>query len=251
MRLTHLFFLLIFLILPSCKEQNQNLIKIEGKQIAITDTLSTHTDIESFIKPFRDKLEKDLDSVLAYSVKAYTKNDDELNTAIGNLMTDIIFSEANPIFNKRTGNNIDAVMLNHGGIRSMIPKGPITVRTAYEVMPFENKIVVVGLKGKNINDMVSYLVSGKRAHPFLGLKILLDQDYNLIKATINGENIDENKTYYVATNDYLYNNGDNMAFFKPSESFLNLDYKVRSAMIDYFKKVDTINPVRDDRFIRK
>ena len=251
MRLTHLFFLLIFLIFSSCKEQKLHLTKIEGKQIAITDTFSTNNNIESFIKPFRNRIKKDLDSILGYSAKTYTKDDNELNTAIGNLMASIVFSEANPLFNKRTNKNIDAVVLNHGGIRATIPEGPITARTAYEVMPFENKIVIVGLKGKQVNDIVSYLVTRKRAHPFLGLKILLDKDYNLVEVSINGEKIDENKTYYIATSDYLYNNGDGMSFFKPNESFFNLDYKIRNAMIDYFKKVDTINPIRDDRFIRQ
>ncbi|TWO30881.1 hypothetical protein E1J38_014320 [Seonamhaeicola sediminis] len=251
MRFTLLFFLLNFLFFSSCKEEKLHLIKIEGKQIKITDSLSSNQHIEDFIKPFREHINKDLDSVLAYSPNTFTKDDDELNTALGNLMTNIVFSQGNPIFNKRTGKNIDAVVLNHGGIRAPISEGVITTRTAYQVMPFENKIVVAGIKGNKVNEIVDYLVKSKRAHPFLGLKILLDQEYNLIEASINGKNIDENKTYHIATSDYLYNSGDNMSFFKPNESMLNLDYKIRNAMIDYFKKVDTINPVRDDRFIRQ
>jgi hypothetical protein len=42
-----------------------------------------------------------------------------------------------------------------------------------------------------------------------------------------------------------------MTFFQPNEGFYDLDYKIRNAMIDYFKKTDTINPVIDDRFIIK
>ncbi|TXG39380.1 hypothetical protein FUA22_05770 [Seonamhaeicola maritimus] len=251
MRLTHLFFLLIFLMFSSCKEQKPQLIKIEGQQIQITDSISFNEEIESFIKPFREHIDSDLDSVLAYSPDTYTKDDTELNTAIGNLMVGIMFSEGNPVFRKRTEANIDIVVLNRGGIRAAIPKGSITERTAYKVMPFENKIVVAGLKGDKIYDIVEYLVTRKQAHPILGLKIILDKGYNLIESSINGEQIDKNKTYYVATSDYLYNGGDNMTFFKPNESYENLDYKIRNAMIDYLKKVDTINPKRDDRFIRK
>ncbi|APY12719.1 hypothetical protein BWZ22_00065 [Seonamhaeicola sp. S2-3] len=251
MRFTHLFILLNFLILFSCKDHNLHLSKIEGKQILISDSIPSNTNIEAFIKPFREHIEKDLDSVLAYSPNTYTKNDAELNTAIGNLLADMVYTEGNPIFNKRTGNNIDIVVLNHGGIRAPIFKGPLTARTAYQIMPFENKIVVVGLKGNKINVIVNDLVSRKKAHPFFGLKIHLDQEYNLIEATVNNKPIDENKIYYVATSDYLYNNGDGMSFFKPNESMINLDYKIRNAIIDYLKKVDTINPVRDDRFIRK
>lgn len=251
MRFTHLFILLNFLFFFNCKEEKSHLTKIEGQIIQVTDSLDLDQDVEAFIKPFRAHIEKDLDSVLAYSPNTYTKNDGELNTAIGNLMTEIIFSEGNPIFNKRTDKNIDIVLLNHGGIRAPISKGPITARTAYQVMPFENKIVVASLKGTQVNKIVSYLVSRKRAHPFSGLKILLDQDYNLLEAIINGKSIDESKIYHIATSDYLYNNGDNMSFFKSSEEVISLDYKIRNAIIDYFKKVDTITPVRDDRFIRK
>ena len=62
--------------------------------------------------------------------------------------------------------------------------------------------------------------------------------------------IDFNKSYYVATNDYLISGGDGMDFFKASEEVIILDYKIRNALIDYFMKTDTISPVADDRFIQ-
>ena len=248
MRFTLLLILLNFLIFSSCKVQ---LSEIKGKQIAVTDSTAIDAEIESFITPYREHIKKDLDSILAYSPKTYSKKDGELNTAIGNLMADIVYSEGNPVFNKKTGNTIDAVVLNHGGIRSIISEGPITARTAYEVMPFENKIVVIGLKGSKITKITDFMKSSKRAHPIAGLNIVLDKDYHVFSATIKGKEIETDKVYYIATSDYLYNSGDNMYFFKPNESVTHIDYKIRNAMIDYFKKVDTINPIIDNRFIRK
>lgn len=244
-------FAFVFLIIIGCKTEKLYLNKIEGQRLDINDKATPNAEIEAFIAPYKNRIENDLDSILAYAVDTYSKNDGELNTAIGNLMADIILLEGNPIFNKRTGKHIDGVVLNHGGIRAEIPKGAVNARTAYNVMPFENKIVVVGLKGNKINDIIKYLASRKRAHPIAGLKITLDKNYNLISATINNEAIDANKTYYFATSDYLYNRGDNMTFFQPNEEFHDLDYKIRNAMIDYFKKTDIINPVIDDRFIIK
>lgn len=243
--------LLILVLALGCKTQQLNLNKIEGKRLEINNSISANSEIEAFISPYRNRIEKDLDSVLAYAVSTYSKTDGELNTAIGNLMADIVLTECNTIFNKRTGNTIDAVILNHGGIRAEIPKGPVNARTAYNVMPFENEIVVVGLKGKKIDDAINYLVSRRRANPIAGLKIAVNKDYNLINATIADKAIDPNKTYYVATSDYLYNRGDNMTFFQPNEGLYKIDYKIRNAMIDYFKKTDTINPVRDNRFVIK
>ena len=241
------FILLCFTVFLSCKQESY-LTRIEGERLEINDSLSGNQDIEDFIKPYRDNVNKNLDNVLAYSSDTYTKNDGEFNTAIGNLMADIVYEQANPVFKSRTQKEIDAVLLNHGGIRSIIPKGDITSRTAYQVMPFENSIVVVEMKGIYVKELVAYLQKARRAHPISGLKVTLDADFNITEATIGGNPIEDDNVYYVATNDYLYNGGDRMHFFKQGDSLYTLDYKIRNAMIDYFTKVDTINPVRDDRF---
>lgn len=238
---------LIVTVLWSCN-QDYKLTKIEGKQLPISDSIAIDTEIDSFIKPFRDHLEKDMNKILSYAPMTYHKKDGDFNTAIGNLMAHIVMEEGNTIFNQRTGKTIDMVLLNHGGIRAPINKGNITIETAFQVMPFENSIVVVALKGQQIDSLTNYLSKAKKAHPIEGLKLTIDKDYNITEALIANQPIDKNKTYYVATNDYLYNGGDNMGFFKTNDTVYELDYKIRNAMIDYFKKVDTIRPTVDDRF---
>lgn len=238
----------IITALSSCKQENNNLNRIEGKRLEINDSLANIQSIEDFIKPYREHVNKDMDSVLGYAVDTYSKRDGEFNTAIGNLMVDAVYELSNPVYKSRTGKNIDMVLLNHGGIRSTMYKGNITTRTAYELMPFDNAIVVVEMKGHLINELVEYLVNAKRAHPIQGLQIKLGADLNLVEATINGEPIDTNKTYHVATNDYLYDGGDKMVFLKKGDSLHVLDYKIRSLLVDYFKKHDTLSPTIDNRF---
>ncbi|WCO00519.1 5'-nucleotidase C-terminal domain-containing protein [Psychroserpens ponticola] len=246
----NIFFLigLSLILFTSCK--SNNLYKIEGRQIAITDSLKTNQSIEDYIKPYRIQINKSLDSVISYAKDTYSKKDGFLNTAIGNMMADAVYEQSNPIFKARTGHTIDLVLLNHGGIRSIISKGNITTRTAYNVMPFENSVVVVTMKGNKVKELVDYLVRDQRPHPIYGLQIVLNEDLQLKSATINGKNIEDNKSYYVATNDYLYSGGDKMIFFKPNEHLDDLNYKIRNVLIDYFTKKDTIAPVIDDRFIQ-
>ncbi|RIA10014.1 5'-nucleotidase-like protein [Flavobacteriaceae bacterium MAR_2010_72] len=239
----------IVLALVACKQES-HLYKIEGQQLLISDSLGSNQEIEAFIKPYREHVFKDLDSVLSYAVDTYTKTNGEFNTAIGNLMADAVYEESNPIFNKRTGKNIDMVLLNHGGIRSIISKGNVTTKTAFEIMPFENSVVVVALKGTQVNALVNYLAKAKRAHPIVGLQLVLDKTYNVKSALVRGKPIESETVYYVATNDYLYNGGDHMDFFKTNDSLYVLDYKIRKVLIDYFIKKDTLNPVIDDRFIQ-
>lgn len=244
-------FLVVFILISfaSCKT-NTHLYKIEGQKISITDTLQSVAEIEAFVKPYRDYINKDLDSVLAYSVDTYSKSDGELNTAIGNFMADLVYEQANPVFKSRTGHDIDFVLINHGGIRSILSKGNVTTRTAFNLMPFENSIVVAKLNGSQIKDLLNYLTEAKRAHPISKLQITLDKNGKIAETSIKGKPIDFNSEYYVATNDFLYNGGDGMTFFKSDNNETVLDYKIRNALIDYFKKVDTICPVRDNRFIQ-
>ena len=249
MNFKNLFLVFGLLLSVSCNT-TVDVFKIEGKNVNINDTLQTKVSIDEFIKPYRQNINKDLDSILAYSVDTYSKADGDLNTAIGNLMADVIYEEADPVFFKRTGEHIDFVLMNHGGIRSIMSKGPISKRTAFELMPFENSIVVSKLPGPNVKELLDYLALAKRAHPISKLKIVLDKDGNLYESSINQIPVDFNKTYYVATNDYLISGGDGMDFFKSSEDVIVLDYKIRNALIDYFMKTDTINPVADDRFIQ-
>ena len=250
MTIKHILKLCFLLLIFSCNKDS-HLTKIEGKRIDINDSITADQAIEDYIKPYRESLNKDLDSVISYAPETYSKSDGELNTAIGNLMADAVYNESNPIFNKRTGKNIDFVLLNHGGIRSIISKGNITARTAYEVMPFDNSVVVVKLKSEQVHQLISYLVKAKRAHPISNqLQISLTPNLDLASAFVNGRPINNKDIYYVATNDYLYNGGDRMTFFHPNDSLYVLNYKIRNVLIDYFKRKDTLNPKRDNRFIQ-
>ncbi|TXD85166.1 hypothetical protein ESY86_01070 [Subsaximicrobium wynnwilliamsii] len=244
-----LFFVLFILAFSACKTKN-HLHKIEGKQINVSDSIAADQRIEAFIKPYRERVEKDLDSVLAYSVATLSKSDGEYNTAIGNMMADAVYEEVNPVFQKRTGKSIDFVLLNHGGIRAIISKGEITTRTAFEVMPFENSIFVAELKGDQIKELIDYLVIEKRAHPISQLKIVLNADGSLKETSSKEKPLNYTKSYFVATNDYLLSGGDRMNFFKVNDSVYDLNYKVRNVLLDYFKKTDTLRPRIDDRFIK-
>ena len=191
-----------------------------------------------------------MNEVLSFSVDTYSKNNGDYNTAVGNMMADAVFELTSPLFRNRTGKNIDMVLLNHGGIRADLPKGNITTKTAYSLMPFENSVVVTALKGSVILEMTNYLRSFKKAHPISGLELVLNADNSYRKILVGGKSVESEKTYYVATNDYLYKGGDRMDFFKKSDTLYDLNYKIRNVLLDYFSKNDTLSPTIDQRFIK-
>ena len=191
-----------------------------------------------------------MNTPISYSPETYKKNDGELNSTLSNMFADATYEMSNPVFNKISGENIDIVLLNNGGIRSIISKGNISEKTAFELMPFENSIVVLELNGLSIIKMIDYLRKVKLQHPISGLQITLNNDYSVNEVKINGVSIENEKKYYVATTDYLLEGGDKMYFLAETTKTTDINYKMRDILIDYFKKYDTLKLKSDNRFIR-
>jgi 2',3'-cyclic-nucleotide 2'-phosphodiesterase (5'-nucleotidase family) len=222
--------------------------RISAKNIQVEKSIEEDDSLKAIIEPYKSSIEDEMNKTLSYASTSMNKNDTPYNTAIGNMMADAVFEMANPVFLSRQNDSIDAVLLNHGGIRSGIFKGKITTRTAYQVMPFENLVVVAKLKGAQVKEMFRYLSEAKRAHPISNMSIAVDDNWNLKEYSIDGEDVIDSQFYYIATSDYLVNGGDNMRFFENAETIYQIDYKLRNLLIDYFQKKDTINPKADDRF---
>jgi 2',3'-cyclic-nucleotide 2'-phosphodiesterase (5'-nucleotidase family) len=239
-------FLTVFFI-TSCSQKNYNLTKIEAKQLPVNEKGAETPEIEKFIAPYRDHINKDLDSVLAFCPETLDKSTGKWQTTIGCLMADVCVQRGNLVFKKRENKTIDLCLLNHGGIRAILPKGNVTSRTAFEIMPFENNLVVVAMKGQQIEDIAAYIIKEKKPQPLSGMTFTIAKDNTPKNIQIQGKPLDLNKIYYVATNDYLANGGDNMAFFAKNVQKFDLNYKLRNVLIDYFKEVDTIPAPRDIR----
>lgn len=244
--------LLTLLALISCKTHKNNVYEIDGKRININEQYTSDSNIENFITPYRKHINNDLDSVLAFNPVTQEKSTGKWQTNIGNLFAETTIALSNPIFKKRENKEIDFCLLNHGGIRSIIPEGNITTRTAFEIMPFENSVMIVGLTADEVKTLASYFLKEKKPHPLAGLTIFTDSnEANIVDLLVNGKPIENSKIYYVATTDYLANGGDNMNFFRDSKIKYDLDYKLRNLFIDYFKKIDTLPNIITERVIIK
>ena len=249
MRVFYLSILSFCFVIVACEtESNQQKY---GYNIEINQQVLSDSSIVKYYQPFKKNLEESLmNTPISYSPETYKKNDGELNSTLSNMFADATYEMSNPVFNKMSGENIDIVLLNNGGIRSIISKGNISEKTAFELMPFENSIVVLELNGLSIIKMIDYLRKVKLQHPISGLQITLNNDYSVNEVKINGVSIENEKKYYVATTDYLLEGGDKMYFLAETTKTTDINYKMRDILIDYFKKYDTLKLKSDNRFVR-
>lgn len=239
---------LTFILLFSCAEHKYFVTKIEGKDFGITNKNNSVEAIDSYIKPYREHIDAELNAPISFAPETLDKTG-KWQTTIGNLLADITLQKGNAIFNTRENKQLDLCLLNNGGIRSIISKGNVTLKTAFEIMPFENTSIVVALKGEQILEMLNYFIAENKPHPLSGIQFTISKTNQPISILIQEKPLDINRTYYVITSDYLANGGDKMDFFKKGTARYDLNYKLRNILIDYFKENKTISASKDNRII--
>ena len=188
--------------------------------------------ILTIITPYQNGIEDQMNEVLTY-----TKNDlkkGRPQSTIGNFVTDLCLNYA----------DAHLCIMNNGGLRTTINKGNITRGKIYELMPFENELVVLELNKNDYLGLLNYITK-RGGEPFSGVTITMDNKGNIINNSLTVD-FDSGEKLKVITSDYLANGGDKMSFFKDKEQ-IKVGVKLRDAIIDYCTKNDTIDVELDDR----
>lgn len=186
--------------------------------------------IASILDPFKDSLDRIMNEVIAVSDTAMPKERDRLETLLGNFVADVCLLKSNKAETEKY--QADLCLLNTGGLRSSLPKGNITRGNIFELMPFDNEIVVVTLSGKETWNLLRY-VAATGGQPIAGIKMGITGDKNPAKILIQGMPFDSTRQYRVVTSDYLANGGDKMDFFRKPVEIHPTGLKIRDALLEY------------------
>lgn len=244
MRNKFLFIGIALVSLTACETTSWQVADVKTrKNISINNEIKSDERFARFIEPYTDKLNKEMNQKISYTSVDLTKEGD--NSNLGNLLADYTFDGANEWANKNIGKNVDAALINIGGIRTTIGKGDILLKNIFEVMPFENEVIIMKMKGSDLQGLFDYYAKNQKNNPVSHLYIETKNGV-FSKGLINGKDIDLSKTYYIATSDYLALGGDNMKFFSVGE-MIPTGIKLRDLFIEYFKKNREINPQEDIR----
>lgn len=216
-------FLWCILFLASCSGS-----VTDYKAIELNDSFSDEAVSESIITPYRDSLELTMTTVLVQNEVPLKRGIPE--STLGNLVADLLLERAQT----ELPDSIlpDLCLINIGGLRVDLPQGDITVNKVFELMPFENELDVLELSPEKMREMLNYLRE-KGAQPFSGMTLTIT--YNGYECEINDEPLDENRSYYVVTSDYLADGGDKMDFFKEPLNRIQTGIKIRDAILDHFR----------------
>lgn len=227
------FILLLALVLALGCTRQAKLKTVETTYVEMSSPGSAAEDsiLLNQISPYKTKMEKEMNEVLAVSSVAMMKGEPE--GALGNFVADLTLKKANEKYSPADGAMIDICMLNNGGLRTALPQGEITRGKVFELMPFENSLVVLTISGEKTLKMLEYIAAIGGA-PVAGVTMGI-KDKKPVNIRVNGQPFDVNRTYKIVTSDYLANGGDKMHFFKEPVKTDELNYLLRDAIIEYMK----------------
>ena len=220
-----------------------------------TEKYAPDAEVASLLQPYIDKANASLKEVVLktsapFEFGARLTRYQEM--ASGDFLTDAMVWYLDQI-----GVKVDGAITNGGGIRAALPEGDVTKDAIMTMLPFENYLYVVTLKGSDVADLFAFIGSIKQgagafAQVSKGIRYTItyndEGNGSLSDLTINGEPFDENRTYRFACNDYNAKGGDGYEAFTRSIDTFNSSMLLSDVFIEYAKSFgETVTPDTDGR----
>lgn len=216
------------------------------------NTLDTITEIEQILYPYRSNMQKEMNQKVAYIGATFVKS--RPMGSLGLLVSKAMYSKAllwcDTLFN---------AYMNYGGIRlNELPKGQTTKEKIFELLPFDNEIVIINLQGYIVKKWNTLMESGGGT-PVVFYNRFKENNLNdtcyffsnkekqmrIMNATI----IQDSAYYAIATNNYIAEGGDNCDFLIGSKKIYT-GVLLRDAVMEYMQYFDTLMPTQPIHIIQ-
>lgn len=224
-----LFACLIVLSATSCSHKQWTITHTTSVKIPIDSNTETiaNKDYEAYLQPLKLKVDEKMNVVIGQAAETMKGHGPE--SLLSNFSADVYRQAASDFL----GEKVDISIVNLGGLRTVVTAGDITIGKVFELMPFENELTIVWLKGDKLNGLLQYF-AGMGGEGVSGLRMKIDQG-KAVDITIDGKPLDTEKLYSIATNDYLAGGNDKMIQLAQNEKRANTGIKVRNMLLDYIK----------------
>lgn len=249
-------------LIVQTKDHTKNLgivtLKLEDKEIvekkAELFSKEDATDLEedkfikAYIKGLIEANKGELERVIGTSTNVLDGAREHVRkgeTNLGNLLTDAMLDIG----------DADVALANGGGIRDSIDEGDITVNEVIQAFPFENYLVVIEVTGQDIKDALEL---GTDAYPELkgafphvaGMTYEIDPDREIgdriVNIKVDGEALELDKTYELATNNFLRDGGDGYTMFEGKKLVVEKE-ALNELLIDYIENLGTVSYEVEER----
>lgn len=176
----------------------------KADRIAVQSVSGKDVTMDSLIAPYRRELALEMNRVIGE-----VKQDmipERPNSLLGQWVTDITLQYGKDSLLSGQREFPVICLMNTGGLRATLSKGPLTVGDIYKIMPFDNQIVALKLPIDQLPEMAKYIVQ-TGGEPIAGCIL---ENENITFNNWTGKNTH----FWVITSDFLANGGDKMLFLQ-------------------------------------
>lgn len=235
-----------FALLASCTSVN-HLAKADNQNIQVGDQ-SIDPDFEDFIAPYREQLDEEMQQIIGMNASDLTKK--RPNSSLGSVVSDLLHDQAEVYLDI----NVDFGVQNYGGLRlNALPKGPITKSHIFEIMPFDNYLIVLKMEMDDVKLLCDKIADSNGWPVSRGLSMQITDEGTATNILINGKPLEQDRMYNVVMSDYIANGGDACDFLKDNEQ-INCGVYIRNALIERITTMTNqgyeVEPINQER-IRK
>ncbi len=204
----------------------QQPVEVLYKNYEINRSNKQDSGLISLLQPYTDSVNKYMNTVIGFCNGGLYKKQPE--SALGNLMADCMKQYASKAFKT----NVDAAFINYGSIRSYLPKGEIKRQNIYDLVPYDNLIVLQKVSGNIVHQLLDVMAyKGGCASSGIVMKI---KNRKAVDVVINNASLSDTSIYTIAVFDYLANGGDGCSMLKNIVQ-QNKTLLYRTALLDYIQ----------------
>ncbi len=236
-------YILILVVVFGCSPQTNHLADVDSRRYEVDYIYKEDKTINEIIKPYKEELDAKMNRSIAYTSTSMGKS--RPNSSLGNWFTDLLLD----IAIKRWGDTVNCAFQNYGGLRlSGVGAGNISVGTIYELMPFDNTLVLMEMDGVTLDRLANHIASSGGAPISRGISFEMTGD-RAINIMVNGAPLDYERVYQIAMPDYTANGGDGCDFLidKPRK---DSGIYIRDLIIEYYDTTDGLDSVYVDKTVR-
>ncbi len=234
---------LLTLLLSQCNRKF--FLKNSSQQLySISAGLDQDSSVIRFYRPYKQGLDSQMNAVIGVCGSEIAPS--RPNGALNNLVIDAMVEVAH-----QQNISFDFAHINYKSLRAKLPAGDLKAFKIYELMPFENLMVTVRLKGSCILDLFNYIArEGGDPISNASFKIVDGKATDII---INGKPLNFSEEYTILTSDYVANGGDRADAYLQASNRKDYALKVRDAILLYIKQQTAankiLNPKLDNRIV--
>lgn len=207
--MTKYIFYILALMLVSCKASFDHQAIVQFERVA-DEAPGEDQDVLAMIDPFKADMDSQMNKVIAQLDVELLKQRPQ--GTMGNWVVDMMHDELMEAY----GMSLDFSVQNYGGLRvQSVAAGPLTIGQVYEVMPFDNKISILKVDGKMVQQFLDHIAAdgGWPLSYTISYEI---EDKSAAHIMIHGESLDLDRIYTIAVPDYVANGGSDCQFLRGS-----------------------------------